>query len=140
MRPWRRSVIPIVLGLALLVAGGSWHWLGGTDRPAPRTSATPPAITRADVDSITSALNSEDPEVVRSALAVAPGQPLDPELVPGIQALRPIQIDAATLKALDSGTWQAAAQVGAGAQSATWTVFLTKADGVWKLAATAPAA
>ena len=133
-------MIAIILGSALLVAGGAWHWLGGTDRPVPTASAAPPAITKSDVDAITTALNSEDPEAVLAGLALAPGQPLDPDLVPGIQALRPIQIDATTLKALDSGTWQAVARVGPGAQSATWTVFLTKADGVWKLAATAPTA
>lgn len=139
VRPGKRAVMAVIAVLALLGAGGGWFWLGGTDGPAPKASAAPPAISKSDVDAISSALNSGDPTVVRSALAISPDQPLDPDLVPGITKLQPIHIDASTLKAVGSGTWQAAAQVGQGAQRGTWTVFLTKADSAWKLAATAPA-
>lgn len=139
MRLWKQAVIPVIVVLALLGAGGGWLWLRGADDPAPKASAAPPAISKSDVDSISSALNSGDPAVVRSALALPPGQPLDPALVLGIKKLQPIQIDAATLQSVGVGTWRAAAQVGEGAQRAKWTVFLTKADGAWKLAATAPA-
>jgi len=139
VRGWRRWIIPGVVLLAVVVGGGGWLWMHH-DRPAPAAAAAPPPITASDVDSIVSALNSEDPAVVRSALAVAPAQPLEPELVAGIQALRPIEIDASTLKPLGSGTWQARAQVGDADQRASWTVFLTKVEDVWKLAATAPSA
>lgn len=139
----RASRTLIVLTTVVLVMGGGgagWWWTHRT--PAAVAAAAgprPPGITEKQVQTITTALNDDDPAVVRTALAVPPGQPLDPALVPGLQALRPIAIDAATLAPLDSGTLQADAHVGAAGDRTTWHVFLTQVDGVWKLAATTPA-
>jgi hypothetical protein len=124
----------------VLVAVGIWWAVSRqpsamNSNPLPTPVATA-SIAPAEVKALVTALNSDDPAVARGALAIPSTQTLDPALEAGLRTLRPIVIDEESLHPYSSGTIEGVAYTGPEEQRKTWHIFLTQADGEWKLAAT----
>jgi hypothetical protein len=142
LRPRRLVLLVAVAILVAAVAGGLlwWFiardWQATSDQDAEQPSVT---LSAARAEEIAAQMTSGEEVQVRLAVVLPVGQPLDPELVPGLAGLQlDIEPDTYTPTGADTATATATATDGAGAVT-TWTLNLLLTDDVgWQVLDTVP--
>jgi hypothetical protein len=98
-----------------------------------------PALTAERADQLGAQLASGDEAAVRQAIALPPGQDLDPAFVRGLAALR-LDIDERTFTETEPGEATVDATATTGGATNAWTVRMARVDGAWLIVSTAPKA
>ena len=109
---------------------------------APATSAVTHSVPlRADAArALETQAHSGDEANVKAALAVPPGQRIDPALVAGLAAMKSVKIDEARFKQLDDASATVPiTTIDPTGKATTWTTTLILVDGVWRIGLTDPA-